>query len=47
MEVIIHGTQELAVFVAELVKQGIVFNAYPQQNEVNVVSYLVKFSGGF
>ena len=47
MEAIIHGTEELAKFVAELVKQGVVFEAHPQQNDVNVISYIVKFNGGY
>ena len=47
MEVIIHGSKELAEFVAELVRQGVTFSARPNQNDVNVVSYTVTFNGGF
>ena len=43
----IHGTEELAKFVAELIRQGVNFKAIPIQNNVNVVSYLVEFDGGY
>ena len=47
MEVIIHGTEELAKFVAELVRQGLTFKSRPQQNDVGVTSYIVTLTGGF
>lgn len=47
MTVIIHGTEALAKFVAELVRQGITFESYPKQNDVGVESYLVTLTGGF
>lgn len=46
-KVIIHGSEELAKFVATLVREGIIFEATPQQNEIGVVSYIVEFNGGF
>ena len=46
-KVIIHGTEELAKFIATLVREGIIFNAFPQQNDVGVTSYIVEFNGGF
>lgn len=46
-KVVIHGSEELARFVATLVKEGVVFEATPQQNDVGVTSYVVEFNGGF
>ena len=45
-KVVIHGAEELAKFIAGLVIEGIVFNAFPQQNDVGVTSYIVEFNGG-
>lgn len=45
-KVVIYGSEELAKFVAGLVKEGIVFEATPQQNNVGVTSYIVEFNGG-
>lgn len=47
MKVIIHGTEELAKFVAQLVREGVTFTSSPQVNDVGVTSYLVEFTGGF
>lgn len=44
MEVIIHGTEELAKFVAGLVREGLTFKAYPNHDGD---SYTVKLTGGF
>jgi hypothetical protein len=46
MKAIIHGTEELAKFVAQLVREGICFSVIPQQNDYGVTSYVVEFSGG-
>ena len=45
--VIIHGTECLARFVSELVRQGVTFTATPQVNAVGVESYVVEFDGGY
>jgi len=46
-KITIHGSEELGKFVAELVKEGIVFEATPKQNDAGVTSYLVECNGGF
>ena len=47
MKVTIHGSEELAKFVAQLIKEGVSFDAKPLLNGVNIVSYLVEFNGGY
>jgi hypothetical protein len=46
-KVIIHGTEELAKFIAALVREGIIFDSYPQShNDMDITSYIVEFNGG-
>ena len=46
-KITIHGTEELAKFIAGLIKEGIIFEANPIQNEVGVTSYLVECNGNY
>jgi len=46
-KVVIHGVENLATFIATLVREGIVFNAFPQTNDVGITSYVVEFNGGY
>jgi hypothetical protein len=41
----ILGTQELAIFVAQLVREGVIFESSPVEGEEEL--YEVTFSGGF
>jgi hypothetical protein len=47
MKVTIHGTEELAIFIAGLAKEGVTFEALPQQNDLGVIAYIVELTGGY
>jgi len=47
-KVTISGEKELAVFISQLVREGVTFEAYPKLNDIHVESlYIVEFTGGF
>ena len=47
MKVTVHGIENLAIFVAEMVKRGIQFEAHPDPNDVGIDRYEIELTGGY